>query len=137
MRGNRRQLHGVEIDRDASGGGSLFDFSEDSKCVGELSPKPRPHAHANESEIYQRTRIKFALFVEPRESADVLGVGSPAACQQQVYIQQKTHGKSASAAFTKSEVIAGAPGGATRTGFPFSRTRVAEVESPPYSFMVK
>ena len=56
--------------------------------------------------------------IQPPVGADVVGVSGPRAGEKKVHVQKVTHESSSRMALTRSGVIGGASGGATRTGRP-------------------
>src|SRR5439155_23127502 len=70
------------------------------------------------SHLRDRRRGEVGDGVQPPIGADVIGVSRPRTGEEEVDVEEMTHGSSFRMALTRSGVMAGAPGGATKTGRP-------------------
>ena len=129
MAGHRWDMIDAKIIGDESAALARRQVAERSQCVARRSPVTGAQADAQEPKLGQRTGYKTGLPIEPCACLGMLCVRSPHTGQQEVHIQQVSHGNSLSRAFTVSAVMGGASAGASSTRLPLRpltmRARVA------------
>src|ERR1700678_327375 len=85
-------------------------FEARAKCGTEADPEK---AH-----LTDRAGRERLCAAEPPARSDMAGMRLPSTRDEEIHVEQMTHGSSSSNALTVSVVTAGAPGAETRTGRP-------------------
>jgi len=119
----------AQIISDESAALARRQVAERSRCIAGRSPVTWAQTDAQEPKLGQRTGYKTGLLIEPRACLGMLCMRSPHTGQQEVHIEQVSHGNSLSRVFTVCAVMGGASAGASSTRRPLRpltmRARVA------------
>ena len=86
--------------------------------IFEARAKGRTKADPEKAHLADRAGRERLRAAEPSAGSDMVGMRLPSARNQEVHVEQMTHGRSSSSALTFSVVIFGAFGAETRTGRP-------------------
>jgi len=113
MAGHRWDTIDAKIISDESAALARRQVAERSQCIVRRSPVTWAQTDAQEPKFGQRTGYKTGLPIEPGACLGMLCMRSPHTGQQEVHIEQVSHGNSLSKAFTVCAVMGGAPAGAS------------------------